>query len=374
MTSQARYYNIQYLPQAASWLLITSIVVLVISTFLVFVKRTHVYTDATLFFLIGVLGLFWNGIKYFWVIDTNFDATILCFLIAPAVMTVSLPQCRIFFISVATIIASHSALTYIDASLTTKFNPIMELRYYFISEQSALVRLQHNSLFGQKNAAGATLSLLILGALSLWIRSRAGISLFFKLVVIALILVAGMTFSAAAILIVFFGIVLLNHQRITARGIGILLCLALSAITFSLTLDPAYITRKIESLNAKMGRWPKAAEFFANYTDVFFVGKMPETPNFYSESAFIDLIVNFGITLPLLLMSTVVIWTVMAMRYRRRFESFCYLSFIALMAFQNSSLMPPCVLALLLLRTVDLRSRRSKIAASSSHRVRVACG
>ena len=353
LTTQGYYYEV------ASFAFILNKVVLYAVFFLLLVKgslyliRRTIPRDQMFLYFLGIAMLVFNMAALTIVEDMNFVVTGVALLLAPLVHSLSIRQLKKIIVLVLVALLLFATLTMIDSIFSLSLNPLVEIRYYGLAEQFG-ARLKNNSLFGQGNAFGAISGLLFLLLLTLDSEGLLGRSrlFFYSLLLLSSILLIS-SFSAGGIIIGFLGLLI---WIITKYRYGFIVGLVLFAfmVMFILSLSfEASFSRKLVSAVLKLER---SYQFFllVNQNPSILVSghNAFNVERFYTESTYLDMVLNFGIIIPILFLAFLLIKMFSSKNIN---WAFLYFSITFFIFTQNSSFLLPS--AILLLVAVSLQRK-----------------
>jgi len=309
--------------------------------------------DAMFLFGLGVIMTIFNASALFFSQDMNFMITGLVLMLAPLIHSLNVIQLKKIITIVITALIFLSLARILDVSLNISLNPIAEMRYYLISNGLENIRFQNNSLFGQKNAAGAILSiifilLLHIETLGLFNRERKWYYFLSSLSFLLLL----MTFSAGGIII---GLLGLLFWIIRKNGYLLPFAVVFSLFIFGVVWFfwaqnfESQLARKLLSASIKFERW---SEFFLlvleNPSILLFGFNAFNDVTFYTESTFADMILNFGISIPIALVCFIVYMIVKTYFLKQFFLSFIYIAILFHLMSQNSAFLVPSIIIFLI--------------------------
>lgn len=259
----------------------------------------------------------------------------------------------------AIILILYTFFLFFDSFMGSSILPLYEIRYVVISETQATFRWTFSVLFGQKNAAGAILAVLIMLLVYFY--------KYYQCTVLMAILIFGVTFilfitnSATGIIMVLF-FLLLYAYIISNKFFKTLIFLILfvSIIIIIVTNIDVLSERKFLSLIIKLNAILQYLLFISQNPECFFFGNLGE--HIYTESSFIDLIINFGIIIPLMLLLFVVYCIFKSLHQKDLLLAYVFFAIIFLMIISGSTFMPPTIILLLIaIRFIKEFNRRQMI-------------
>jgi hypothetical protein len=357
ITSKEYYYNINYF----HFLLNNK--VLFISYIIIFTK---IFTSLLKFplkspmlFLISIAMILHNLILYFFGVDSNFFVTGFLLLLYPLsfLLTHKLIV-KVIELNLIILILFWAA-TVFDNLTIYNISPISEIRYYLISEETSEFRFQNNSLYGQKNSLGATLSIMIL--IYLYASYYFYILNFWRGVLVSLssaLLLASNSAAGIGILLCGIFILLILKKKIIFSLIFLLL-----TILYLFNFQVYNIQYKLDSLFLKLN----TNYSFFDWKDpliLIFGHRVLGSGDIYTESTFLDMILNFGIFIPLLFLSYLLFRVFQNIIKGSFFLAYIYVAIIFLILLQNSSLMPASIFLIIFLEAF-CRYPQPKVAHTS---------
>ena len=363
--SEGAYYEIHYFNFILNKTFL-SIVMLVLFLASIISLTAKSLSQAPLFlFFLGFSMVTFNLLASLIVQNTNFMVTGLILMLAPLFYSLSAIQIKAIVTSILIVLILLAGLRLLDAVLNISVNPITEIRLTYISELGTdVIRLQNNSLFGQKNALGSILSMTLLLFLSLetlgYFKTQR--VLFCFITTFSFILLMSST-SAGGIIVGLFGIFFWMYYK--TRYAFILSPLLLLSVIF-LILSSGFdemLSYKLGSASSKIDLFPP---FFLAILEspsllIFGYGPVGNPMSFYTESTFLDMILNFGVFLPFVLMAFLLTMVVKTVFSRQLFLSLAYGSTIFLLLTQNSSFLIPNIICFLILGNIQKMEKQSLV-------------
>ena len=356
--SEGAYYEIHYFNFILNkTFLAIAMLVLFLASIISLTAKSLSQAPLFLFFL-GFSMVTFNLLASLIAQDTNFMVTGLMLMLAPLFYSLSAIQIKAIVTSILIVLILLTGLRLLDAVLNISVNPITEIRLTFISENSGtdVIRFSNNSLFAQKNAFGSILSITLLLFLSLEMLGHFKTQrvLFFFITTFSIILLMSST-SAGGFIVGLLGILFWTHYK--ARYAFILSPLLLLSVIF-LILSSSFdgmLSYKLGSASSKIGLY---YPFFLAILEspsilIFGYGPVGNPMSFYTESTFLDMILNFGIFIPFVLMAFILNMAVKTVFSRQLFLSLVYGSTIFLLLSQNSSFQIPNIICLLILGNIQ---------------------
>ncbi|WP_419676001.1 hypothetical protein ACN2CX_03260 [Aliarcobacter butzleri] len=328
--------------------LLIMITTILVTTIIIYVrKKTTLNTHLLMALAIGMI--LYNMILMIFSIEPNFFIAGFVLLLAPLIKSLSMDNIKkiLFYYSIGLIF--YSILLFVDIIMGLSFLPIYEVRYFKLASDSEELRLAFNCLFGQKNAAGATMS--ILGMILLHLFYKSNKSMFFLSIGIGIIIF--LTNSATG-LIMYMIFLVLRFFKIL-KGYWRYLLLFITFITFitfimslfSFDLSSILEDRKVESLIIKLSRIMAFLDLdfqqlvFGNFDGYF-----------YTESSLLDMILNFGIVIPTLLVILLFYFSIQSLLYKDILLAYIFFTYIILITISNSSFLYPNIILLLILTKI----------------------
>ena len=318
------------------------------------IVQKPVCSDVMFLYCLGSVMVIFNGSALLFTQDMNFVVTGFSLLLGPLIYSLKISQLKYIIIFAITVLTLFSTLTFIDFIFSSSLNPIIETRYYYITEGADSLRIQNNSLFGQKNAFGAIFSLVFLTLLYLDISNlfENERRLFYLLLSSSIILLVS-SFSGGGLLVGFFGLLLWIFKK-TKYGfiVGIVLFLFVLQFLFSLGFDEQ-LTRKILSASVKLARSDAFFSFVSENPSILLVGfNAFNSEPFYTESTLLDMVLNFGILIPAIFLMYVL---KKAIDSKRGFLTYLYISVLFLISTQNSAFLVPSAIIFLVVGSLQRR-------------------
>ena len=360
--SEGRYYEIVHFDIIFNKIFLTLIFLALLFSGIIKVISKPICHDAMYLFGLGVIMIVFNVSMLFFVQDMNFIITGFTLMLAPLIYSLNIVQLKkIITIALMTLI-SLGFLRVLDVSLNISLSPIAEIRYYFLSEGLESIRVQNNSLFGQKNAAGAIFSitfllLLYMERLNLFSKDRKW---FYFLSSLSFLLLLT-TFSAGGVIIGLVGFLLWFVQKLrhgVAIRIVFFLCI-LWVLWFVLSQDiGAQLDRKLLSVSIKFERMYEFSLLLLEDPSIFLFGfNAFNDVTFYTESTFLDMILNFGILIPIALICFIVYMIVKTYLLKQFLLSFLYFAILFFLMVQNSAFLVPSVIVFLIAGSLHKKNR-----------------
>tara|TARA_B110000879_G_C11158146_1_gene507859 strand:- start:956 stop:2125 length:1170 start_codon:yes stop_codon:yes gene_type:complete len=353
LTTQGYYYEVESFTFILNKVVLAAVFVLLLVKASLYLIRRKIPRDEMFLYLLGIAMLVFNMAALTLVEDMNFVVTGVALLLAPLVQSLSIRQLKNIIVLVLVALLSFATLTMIDFIFSLSLNPLVEIRYYGLTEQFG-ARFQNNSLFGQGNAFGAILGFLFLLLLTIDSEGLLGQSrLFFYLLLLLSTILLISSFSAGGIIIGFLGLLI---WIITKYRYGFIVGLVLFAFImmfiFSLSFESSS-SRKLVSAGLKLERSYQFFLLVSQNPSILVSGfNAYNVERFYTESTYLDMVLNFGIIIPILFL---------AFLLKKMFSSkninwaFLYFSAIFFIMTQNSSFLLPS--AILLLVAVSLQRK-----------------
>lgn len=338
------YYEVRYLEGLLNKFVLTlfMVVLLLVSSYKLLLLESR--GESLFIYLYGFLLLFFNAVSLFFVGDMNFMVTGLGFMFAPLILSLSRKNV-IFFVSCLIIsLALFYFLTLLDSVFSMSINPLVEIRYYALDQYDGF-RIQHNSLFGQKNAFGSTVCLLFLLLLYLDRRGDFNESNFlfiFLFLLCTILLISSASLTGIVLALLGFMIYMIRRQAF----FFVSLFLVFTGFVFFFTIYfPLDFQRKLFSFNVKLDAAVNFLSFLIESPFILLFGfNVFENDRFYTESTLLDMVLNFGVFVPLLLIFYIVI---NVLRSKCALSSYFFMAFFVLQLVQNSALLLPCIILLL---------------------------
>jgi len=287
---------------------------------------------------------------------SNFSITGIVLLIGLMVFNLEIQHIKHILFIVSTVLILFALLSFIDLYFGLSLSPIKEIRYYNFSELEN-IRLINNSLFGQKNALGGIVSILVLLLLYVdkyFIKTKKE-SYFNYLLILGLILILVLSTSMTGLLIilVFFLISMLSKKTLLfIIMIGIIVLL--SNPDFNLL---EIIEYKILSAEAKFNRIYEFLMLVSNNPTILFFGY---GQNFYTESSLLDLIIEFGLLIPIFLILYLFYLMLNLFVTKDFIGLYIVISFLILLVIQNSSFLVPNILLLIIFSYFYMYNKKIK--------------
>lgn len=289
-------------------------------------------------------------------VPSNFSTTSIVLLIGLMIFDLRIGQVKYILYIVSSVLILFTLLTFIDTYFGLSLSPIKEIRYYSFSELDN-IRLINNSLFGQKNALGGIVSILVLLLLYVnkYFNKTKKKSFFTYLLVIGLILILILSTSMSGILIIlgFFLVSVLN-KKILLSIVTIGTIVLLSNPDFNLF---EIIEYKIFSAEAKINRINEFLMLLDNNPTILFFGY---GENFYTESSLLDLIIEFGLLIPLFLILYLFYLMLNLFVTKDFIGLYITISFFTLLVIQNSSFLVPNILLLIIFSYFYIYNKKIK--------------
>jgi hypothetical protein len=351
--SEGYYYEVVHFDIIFNKIFLTFIFLALLLSGSIRVISKPIYPDAMFLFGLGLIMMIFNVSMLFFVQDMNFVVTGLTLMLAPLIYSLNIVQLKKIITIVLITVISLEFLTLLDVVLNISLNPIAEIKYYRISEGLEGIRFQNNSLFGQKNAAGAVLSitfLLLLYIERLNLFSKDGKLFYFLSSLSFLFLLT--TFSAGGIIIGFVGFLLWLVKK-PRHGFSIrivfFLCI-LWMLWFVLSQDfGLLLDRKLFSALAKLERiYAFSLLLFEDPSILLFGFNAFNNVPFYTESTFLDMLLNFGILIPIVLICFIIYMIVKTYFLKQFSLSFIYIAILFFLMSQNSAFLVPSIIIFLI--------------------------
>ncbi len=351
--SEGRYYEVVYFDIIFNKIFLAFVFLALLFSGVIRVISKPICRDVMFLFGLGVIMTAFNVSALFFTQDMNFIITGFSLMLAPLIYSLNIVQLKKIITFVLTALIFLSLVRILDVSLNTSLNPIVEMRYYFISNELENIRFQNNSLFGQKNAAGAILSitfilLLHIETLGLFNREKKW---FYFLSSLSFLLLL-MTFSAGGIII---GLLGLLFWIIRKNGYSLPFAVVFSLFIFGIVWFfwaqnfESHLVGKLLSASIKFGR---ISEFFLLVLEnpsIFLFGfNAFNDVGFYTESTFLDMILNFGILIPIALICFIVYMIVKTYLLKQFLLLFLYFAILFFLIVQNSAFLVPSVIGFLI--------------------------
>lgn len=351
--SEGRYYEIVHFNIILNENSLAVVFLALLFSGVIRVISKPICRDVMFLFGLGVIMTAFNVSALFFTQDMNFIITGFSLMLAPLIYSLNIAQLKKIITFVLTALIFLSLVRILDVSLNTSLNPIVEMRYYFISNELENIRFQNNSLFGQKNAAGAILSitfilLLHIETLGLFNREKKW---FYFLSSLSFLLLL-MTFSAGGIII---GLLGLLFWIIRKNGYSLPFAVVFSLFIFGIVWFfwaqnfESHLVGKLLSASIKFGR---ISEFFLLVLEnpsIFLFGfNAFNDVGFYTESTFLDMILNFGILIPIALICFIVYMIVKTYLLKQFLLLFLYFAILFFLIVQNSAFLVPSVIGFLI--------------------------
>ncbi len=318
------------------------------------IVQKPVCSDVMFLYCLGSVMVIFNGSALLFTQDMNFVVTGFSLLLAPLIYSLKISQLKYIIIFAIIVLTLFSTLTFIDFVFSSSLNPIIESRYYYLTESADSLRIQNNSLFGQKNAFGAIFSLVFLTLLYLDISNlfENERRLFYFLLSSSIILLVS-SFSGGGLIVGFFGLLFWISKK-TKYGllVGIVLFLFFLQFLFSLGAEEQ-VTRKILSASLKIARSDAFFSFVSENPSILLLGSNAfNSEPFYTESTLLDMVLNFGILIPAIFTLYVL---KKAIDSKRGFLIYLYISVLFLISTQNSAFLVPSAIIFLVVGSLQRR-------------------
>lgn len=287
---------------------------------------------------------------------SNFSITSIVLLIGLMIFDLRIEHVKHILFIVSAVLILFTLLTFIDTYFGLSLSPIKEIRYYSFSELDN-IRLINNSLFGQKNALGGIVSILVLLLLYVdkYFSKTKKESFFTYLLIIGLILILVLSTSMSGILIIlgFFLVSVLNRK---------ILLFIVTISTIVLLSNPDFnlfevIEYKIFSAEAKFNRINEFLMLVDNNPTILFFGY---GQNFYTESSLLDLIIEFGLLIPLFLILYLFYLMLNLFVTKDFIGLYIVISFFTLLVIQNSSFLVPNIFLLIIFSYFYIYNKKIK--------------
>ncbi|MDB2449697.1 hypothetical protein N9W97_02980 [Pseudomonadales bacterium] len=354
ITAEGQYYEIASFNVILNKMVLAVIFgsLLVVSTF--HIVRKRVCSDVMFLYCLGSVMVIFNGTALLFTQDMNFILTGFSLLLAPLIYSLKISQLKYIIIFAIIGIALFSTLTFIDFIYSSSLNPIIETRYYYLAEGADSLRIQNNSLFGQKNAFGAIFSLVFLTLLYLDISNlfENERRLFYFLLSSSIILLVS-SYSGGGVIVGVLGLLLWISNK-TKYGfiVGVVLFLFSLQILFFLGFEEQF-TRKILSASVKLARSEAFLSFVFENPSILLVGfNAFNSEPFYTESTVLDMVLNFGFLVPAIFTMYVV---KKAIESKRGLLIYLYMSILFLIFSQNSAFLVPSAIIFLVVGSLQRR-------------------
>ena len=360
--SEGRYYEVVYFDIIFNKIFLAFVFLALLFSGIIKIITKPVCHDVVFLFGLGVAMTVFNISMLFFVQDMNFIITGFALMLAPLIYSLNIVQLKKIITIILIAVISFGLLRVLDVSLNISLNPITENRYYLISEGLESIRFQNNSLFGQKNAAGAILSitfllLLYIESLNLFSRERKW---FYFLSSFSFLLLLT-TSSAGGVIIGLVGFLLWLVKKLRHRfSIGIVFFIyAICILWFVLSLNFEY-TLDLKLLSASI-KFERMYEFslliFENPSILLFGFNAFDEVTFYTESTFLDMILNFGILIPIALICFIVYMIVKTYLLKQFLLSFLYFAILFFLMVQNSAFLVPSIIGFLIAGSLHKKNK-----------------
>jgi hypothetical protein len=311
--------------------------------------KRRICNDAIFLYFLGLIMIIFNGALLLFVNDMNFVVTGFVLMLAPLIYSLNISQLSNVIISCIILVTFFSLLTAIDYIFSVSLNPINEIRYYYLSENLQSIRIQNNNLFGQKNAFGSIFALLFL--LFLYLEIVTDLfkkkTKFFYLLLLTSSFMLFSSFSAGGVIIGLLGFLLWLSQK-TKYGfiLGTFLFLFILSLVLAASFDDQ-LTRKLLSASVKIGRSFAFLLLVSEDLSILFFGyNALNDVSFYTESTFFDMVLNFGLLIPLILLFFILKKLINS---RNFFEIYIYFSLVFFLFTQNSAFLLPTAIIFLII-------------------------
>jgi hypothetical protein len=291
-------------------------------------------------FLISTAMILQNLILYFFGVTPNFFTTGFLLLLYPLSFLLTHKHIvKVIELNLIILILFWAATVFDNLTLYN-ISPISEIRYYLIIEESSKFRLQNNSLYGQKNALGAILSIMIL--IYLYASNYFYMLNFRRAVLVFLsstLLLASNSAAGINIFLCGFFILLSLKKKII---------FLLLTILFLFNFQIYDIQYKLFSFFLKLNI---NFNFFNSIDPSMLIFGALRSSNINTESSFLDMILNFGIFIPLLFLGYLLFRVFHNIINGSFFLAYIYFAIIFLILFQNSSLTPASIFLIIFLES-----------------------
>jgi len=364
LMSVGRYYEVLnlsfFLNKPLLYFFLASAIFLSAANLIKF-KQSHLII---LIFCIGLSFLLFNAVSGYFSGDMNFVASSLIMLLMPLFSRFKYDSIYLLILFLFLSILFFQGLTIIDFLLNTSLNPIYEIRYYDLTDGASNFRLQNNSLFGQKNAAGAVMSILFL--LFIYVSDRLdGLNSKHYFLIFFFYVSIVSTFSGGGIVISTLGLLFFTLTKVNRTLNLFKLCLYLiilmSLFYFFYNIPPDYYIRKLDSFFTKTD---VLVSFFSYVNDnpfyLLFGFNAFNDYSFYTESTLLDMMLNFGLPLVFLFILLFISLMAYAVVNRDFFLLYIIFSYFTLLLVQNSAFSVSSAILLLIVASLTILNSRAK--------------
>ncbi len=266
------------------------------------------------------------------------------------------------------LIALGTLLTIVDGYFGLQVSPIVATIYASLASGSDDLMITNSSFFGQNSAAGAAIAFGLLFILLHISRQKSG---FYLVVYIIGFITLLSTFSMGPITVSIAGLLLywkFAEKNAQSTFLIILFLVFIGAIFYSFDLS-TYLEYKGASGFMKYERAIAFFEAIFSNPLMLILGEkigLAHDSNFYTESSFLNIWLDFGLAGALFLTLIAAFGLVQAVKIRDPFAVYVVLLLFVLVLTQTSALMPANVIILLVIYGKLYREARLQSAIASN--------